>query len=116
MRKKIFKIVLWSLLGLFLLCSTVVAVGVYWVLTPERLTATLRSQLKSMLLCKSDIGSVEVKLFAGYKVLSVEIRDVVLRNKMDGADKDTILFSKRGYLQVDWLKWWKYDQLDIQKE
>lgn len=115
MRKKVFKIILWCLLGLFLLLSGGVAVGVYWVLTPERLTATLRSQMKSMLLCKSDIGSVEVKLFAGYKVLSVEVRNVVLRNPMEGAEKDTILETKRAYLQVDWMKWWKFDQLDIQQ-
>lgn len=115
MWKKVLKIFLWSLFSLLLLCSTGVAVGVYWVLTPERITATLQKQMKSMLLCKSEIGSVEVKLFSGYKVLSVEIRDVILRNGIEESAKDTILSAKRGYLQVDWMQWWKYNQLDIEK-
>lgn len=115
MLKKGLKAVLWTLLVLIVLLGGTTGMALYWVFTPERLTPLIQKQLKSVLLCDTKIGSVSLKLFSGYELASLEIQDLVLRKQVEGGETDTILSAKRCYMQVDWMRWWKTDELVVQE-
>ncbi len=96
---KIFLIAFGSLLGLVLV---VLAVVLWLVFTPERLTPIVRSQLEQHVPCPTEIGRVELTFFSSFPRFELQVdRVAVLNAQMAGGCGDTLLRANRLQAAVD---------------
>ena len=89
--KKIWKVVLISVLSLLLLLIIVFSVASWLVFTPERLTPIVQKQADKFLTCQSEIGEVDLTLFSTYPNLGLRIKNFALINPMSDAPSDTLI-------------------------
>ena len=92
---KITWIAIGSLLGLVVLT---VAVALWLVFTPSKLTKIVNSLAGNFITCEAKFGNVDLTLLSTFPDAGLKIEDVVLVNPMEGADSDTL--AKIGSLTV----------------
>ncbi|MBP5678102.1 MAG: AsmA family protein [Bacteroidales bacterium] len=92
---KIAFISLGSLVGL---CVVVLAVAMWLVFTPSKLTKIVNGLSGKFITCEAQFGSVDLTLLSTFPDAGLKIEDVVLVNPMEGAENDTL--AKIGSLTV----------------
>ena len=95
---KIFGITLGSTIGLLLL---VLAVALWVLFTPARLTPIVRDVASNYVKCKHEIGKVELTFFSTFPQFGLAIDSLLLVNAMDGAASDTLLAAPKMVVAVD---------------
>ena len=95
---KIVGITLGSTIGLLLLVLAVVL----WVLfTPARLTPIVRDVASHYVKCEHEIGKVELTFFSTFPHFGLAVDSVLLVNAVDGAANDTLLAAPKLVAAVD---------------
>lgn len=111
MTKKVLKIAGITLASIILLVAIAVAVVVWFVFTPEKLTPIVQEQANQYLQCKTEIEEVELTFFSTFPNFGIKIHNVKLANppsvNFSSSDSthikntDTLLFVKEMVLTVD---------------
>ncbi len=102
---KITWITLGSLLGLIVL---VVGVALYVVSTPKHLTKIVNNLAGDFINCEAHFENVDLTLLSTFPDVGLEVKNVVLVNKMEGAPYDTLAHIENLTLGVD-LKAYLFD-------
>ncbi len=92
---KITWITLGSLVGLVVV---VLAVAMWLIFTPSKLTKIVNSLAGNYITCEAKFGNVDLTLLSTFPDAGLKIEDVVVVNPMGGADNDTL--AKIGSLTV----------------
>ena len=95
---KIFGITLGSTIGFILL---VLAVALWVLFTPARLTPIVRDVASNYVKCKHEIGKVELTFFSTFPHFGLAVDSVLLVNAVDGAANDTLLVAPKLVAAVD---------------
>ena len=95
---KIFGITLGSTIGFILL---VLAVALWVLFTPARLTPVVRDVASNYVKCEHEIGKVELTFFSTFPQFGLAIDSLLLVNAMDGAASDTLLAAPKMVVAVD---------------
>ena len=95
---KIFGITLGSTIGFILL---VLAVALWVLFTPARLTPIVRDVANHYVKCEHEIGKVELTFFSTFPQFGLAIDSLLLVNAMDGAASDTLLAAPKMVVAVD---------------
>ena len=95
---KIFGITLGSTIGFILL---VLAVALWVLFTPARLTPIVRDVANHYVKCEHEIGKVELTFFSTFPHFGLAVDSVLLVNAVDGAANDTLLAAPKLVAAVD---------------
>ena len=95
---KIVGITFGSTIGLLLL---VLAVALWVLFTPARLTPIVRDVASNYVKCEHEIGKVELTFFSTFPQFGLAIDSLLLVNAMDGAASDTLLAAPKMVVAVD---------------
>ena len=95
---KIFGITLGSTIGFILL---VLAVALWVLFTPARLTPIVRDVASHYVRCEHEIGKVELTFFSTFPHFGLAVDSVLLVNAVDGAANDTLLAAPKLVAAVD---------------
>lgn len=95
---KIFGITLGSTIGFILL---VLAVALWVLFTPARLTPIVRDVASYYVKCEHEIGKVELTFFSTFPHFGLAVDSVLLVNALDGAANDTLLAAPKLVAAVD---------------
>jgi hypothetical protein len=71
-----------------------IAVVLWYVLTPEKLTPIVRSQAPGYIRCQSEIGQIELTFFSTFPKFALKADRLTLVNPLDGAPNDTLFNAK----------------------
>jgi hypothetical protein len=78
MKHRALKISLLSLGGLLVVLIGAIAVAIWYVFTPEKLTPIAREQAAKYLTCRTEIGQVDLTFFSTFPEFGLRLTDVVL--------------------------------------
>ena len=95
---KIFGITLGSTIGFILL---VLAVALWVLFTPARLTPIVRDVASHYVKCEHEIGKVELTFFSTFPHFGLAVDSVLLVNAVEGAANDTLLAAPKLVAAVD---------------
>ena len=95
---KIFGITLGSTIGFILL---VLAVALWVLFTPARLTPIVRDIASHYVKCEHEIGKVELTFFSTFPHFGLAVDSVLLVNAVEGAANDTLLAAPKLVAAVD---------------
>ena len=95
---KIFGITLGSTIGVILL---VLAVALWVLFTPARLTPIVRDVASHYVKCEHEIGKVELTFFSTFPHFGLAVDSVLLVNAVDRAANDTLLAAPKLVAAVD---------------
>ena len=95
---KIFGITLGSTIGFILL---VLAVALWVLFTPARLTPIVRDVASHYVRCEHEIGNVELTFFSTFPHFGLAVDSVLLVNAVEGAANDTLLAAPKLVATVD---------------
>lgn len=95
---KIVGITLGSTIGFILL---VLAVALWVLFTPARLTPIVRDVASNYVKCEHEIGKVELTFFSTFPQFGLAIDSLLLVNAVDGAANDTLLAAPKMVVAVD---------------
>ena len=95
---KILGITLGSTIGLVLL---VLAVALWVLFTPARLTPIVRDVASHYVKCEHEIGKVELTFFSTFPHFGLAIDSVLLIHAVEGAENDTLLAAPKLVAAVD---------------
>lgn len=109
--KKIWKVFLISLGSLLLLALIAVAVALWLVFTPARLTPIVNRQAARFITCQTEIDRVELTFFSSFPRLGLRADGIRLINPVAGAPCDTLLRLDRLDAAVDVKAFFKRSEL-----
>jgi len=99
--KRIFKIVMISLITIILLVVLAASTLVWVVFTPSKLTPIVRDQAKNFISCTTHIDEVELTFFSTFPEFGLKLSGFTLVNPTPGAPSDTLLVSKSAIATID---------------
>ncbi|MDD3079540.1 MAG: AsmA-like C-terminal region-containing protein [Paludibacter sp.] len=111
--KKSVKISLISLGSVIALIAIVIAIVLWIVFTPARMTKVVRDQLPKYLTCQTNVGSVELTFFSTFPEFGLKINRLTLINPMAGAVSDTLLDAGEAVCSIDFKAFMNNDELII---
>ncbi|MGE0077195.1 MAG: AsmA-like C-terminal region-containing protein [Bacteroidales bacterium] len=109
--KKFFKWTAITLSGLIFLVIVAIAITVWFVFTPERLTPVVRKQAAEFITCKSEIGEVELTFFSTFPKFGLKVSKFALINPIPNAPSDTLVCADKFIGVVDVGAWWKRNEI-----
>lgn len=109
---KIFGITLGSLLGLAIITILVL---IWLVFTPARLTPFARNQMDKLLTCESSLEKADLTFFSTFPDFSIHIKNLCLKNPMEGSPSDTLAFVEDLHATVDLRAFLKDDAVILKR-
>lgn len=109
------KILLWTLASLIIVAMIAIAVLVWWVFTPEKITPVVQKELNKMLTCQTRVESVELTFFSTFPEFALHLHGLSLVNPMDGAPSDTLLRAATACATIDVMEFLKNDVLVVRE-
>lgn len=107
---KIAGITLGSILGLLVIA---IAIVIWLVFTPSRLTPIVRNFADKAITCPYEIGQVELTFFSTFPQFMLGIDNVTLIHPVTGAPSDTVLHVDRLSADINLRKLWKDNAIDL---
>ncbi len=99
--KKTLKITWISLASLLGLILVVLLLAFYLILTPKRITSLVNSYAPDFITCDFNLKKADITIFKTFPDLGLEINDLTLINKMEGAQSDTLANLHSFVVKVD---------------
>ena len=78
-----------------------VAISLWYVFTPERITPIINRQAKEYLTCNTNIEKVEPSFFGTYPFFGLEITNLCLTEKNNSSSIDTLLYTSKCYASLN---------------
>jgi len=109
--KTIVKILAWTLASLIIAAMIAIAVLVWWVFMPEKITPVVQQELNKMLICETKVDRVELTFFSTFPEFALHLHGLTIVNPVDGAPSDTLLKAASACATVDVKEFLKNDVL-----
>jgi hypothetical protein len=87
--------------SLLVLLMLGIAVVIWWVFTPEKITPLVQKQLNELLVCETKVDRVELTFFSTFPEFALHLHGLVLVNPVEGAPSDTLLRAASACATVD---------------
>lgn len=113
--KTTIKILLWTLASLIIAVMIAIAVLVWWVFTPEKITPAVQNELAKMLTCDTKLERVELTFFSTFPEFALHLQGVSMVNPMDDAPSDTLLRAATACVTFDVMEFMKNDVLVVRE-
>ncbi len=104
-----------SLIVLLIWTLIALGIGVWYVFTPDRLTAIVTKQSDRYLPYQAEIGRVQLNFFSTFPRLSVQVSHFSIHSPFDAAPSDTLVYTKNLYCVIDAGALWKDRALVVDK-
>ncbi len=88
--KKSLKITLVSIGSLLAVIMIAIAVIVWYIFNPKRLTPIVNDLLAKNLTCQTDLDEVELTFFSTFPYFEIQINNLVLKQPINGSPSDTL--------------------------
>lgn len=88
--KKSLKITLVSIGSLLAVIMIAIAVIVWYIFNPKRLTPIVNDLLAKNLTCQTDLDEVELTFFSTFPYFEIQINNLVLKHPINGSPSDTL--------------------------
>lgn len=111
--RKVVKRLAITFTAIILLVVLVAGIAVWLVFTPDKLTPIARKQAAKYLICQSQIGEVELTFFSTFPRFGLKVNNFMLVNHSPGAQSDTLVKADQFIGIVDFMAWWKRNELVI---
>lgn len=92
-----------------------IAVLVWGVFTPEKITPVVQKELAKMLICETKVERVELTFFSTFPEFALHLQGVSMVNPMDGAPSDTLLRAATACATIDVMEFLKNDVLVVRE-
>ncbi|TCO06138.1 AsmA-like C-terminal region-containing protein [Natronoflexus pectinivorans] len=113
--KRYLKPAIITVLSVLVVLFIIISVALWLVFTPERLTPIVRKQAEKHLPYHTEIGEVELTFFSTFPQFGLRINELTILSPFSGAKSDTLLHAGQFTGIIDFLAWWKNDQVIIEK-
>ncbi len=90
--KKPLKITLISLGSILAIVFIAIAVAVWFVFTPKKLTPIVRDVLQKNIKCQTQLEEVELTFFSTFPNFEINVNKILLKNPVSGSQSDTLLY------------------------
>ena len=90
-----------ALLGFVLVMIIAAAIGMWYILTPEKLTPIVNKQAKDYLVCNTMIEKVEPTFFSSYPFFGLELTNICLTENTDASKTDTLIYSPKLFASLN---------------
>lgn len=98
---KALKIIGLSLLSIIVLSIVVALIAIWIIFTPNRLTPIVRNNADRFISCEYELGSINLTLIKTFPQFGIEISDLLLKNPVQGAQSDTLLYLEKIVAAID---------------
>jgi len=89
--KRFLKIFFISFGSLIAFLTIVIAITLWFVFTPKRLTPFVQKQVPKYITCNAEIGEVELTFFSTFPKFGIKVNRTIIINPFEGAPCDTLL-------------------------
>lgn len=113
--KKGWKIAIISLLSFLGLVIATVAVALWLVLTPARLTSIVNKLSDKFITCENHFDNVDLTFFKTFPYVGLEVDGFVLVNPIDGAPNDTVAYVKQLGVGINVREYLKNNNIEVKK-
>jgi len=109
--QKVIKWITISFATMVFLVALVVAIAVWFVFTPAKITPIVRAQADKYLTCESQIGDVELTFFSTFPRFGLKVNRFALINHITDVPSDTLVKVDQFVGIVDLAAWWSRNEL-----
>lgn len=113
--KTTFRIIAWVLSSLIIVAMIAIAVLVWWVFTPEKITPVVQKELNKMLTCETQVDRVELTFFSTFPDFALHLHGLTMVQPMEGAPSDTLLRSGSTCATVDVMEFLQHDAVVVRE-
>lgn len=113
--KKGWKIALISVGSLLGVVIVTVAVALWLVLTPSRLTSIVNKLADKFILCENHFDNVDLTFFKTFPYVGLEVEGFVLVNPTEGANSDTVAYVKQLGVGLNVREFLKNKNIEVKK-
>jgi hypothetical protein len=113
--KKAFKVFLITFASLLVFLMAAIGIALWFVFTPEKLTPFVQKQATKYITCKPVIGEVELTFFSTFPNFGLKVNQFTLTNPADGVPNDTLVRMDQVVGIIDFVAWWKRDEVKIKE-
>jgi len=113
--KTTLKILAWTLTSLIIAAIIAIAVLVWWVFTPEKITPVVQKELNKMLTCETKVDRVELTFFSTFPEFALHLHGLSMVSPMEGAPSDTLLRAATACATIDLMEFLKNDVLVVRE-
>lgn len=99
--KSALKLLAVTFASLLVLLMLGIAVVIWWVFTPEKITPLVQKQLNGMLVCETKVDRVELTFFSTFPEFALHLHGLTLVNPVEGAPSDTLVRAASACATVD---------------
>ena len=99
--KTTLKIIAWTLTSLIVVVLITIAVSLWWVFTPDKITPVVQKQLSSLLTCETKVDQVELTFFSTFPEFTLHLHGFSMVQPMEGAPSDTLVRASTACATVD---------------
>ena len=82
--KTTLKIIAWALSSFILIVLIAIAVSIWWVFTPEKITPLVQKQLQTMLTCETRFDRVELTFFSTFPEFTLHLHGFSMVQPVEG--------------------------------
>lgn len=90
--KKPLKITLISLGSILVILLIAIAIAVWFVFTPKKLTPIVRDVLQKNIKCETQLEEVELTFFSTFPNFEIKVNNILLKKPVSGSQSDTLLY------------------------
>lgn len=109
--KKVWKIIGWTLLSLFVVVLLAASIAVWIVFSPQKLTPIVRNYAAGYVTCPHEIGNVELTFFSTFPNFGLRIDRVLLQNPLPAAPSDTVAYVDKLVAEINLRELWKNNSI-----
>lgn len=113
--KKGWKIALISIFSLLGLIIVTVAVALWLVLTPARLTSVVNKLSDKFITCENHFDNVDLTFFKTFPYVGLEVEGFVLINPTEGAPSDTVAYVRQLGVGLNVREFLKNNNIEVKK-
>lgn len=109
--KKAIKIAAWTIGSLVVAVLLVVAVTIWLVFTPAKLTPFVREHLPEFVTCETTLDEVDLTFFSTFPHFGLHVTNVCLKNPVLGAPSDTLAYIGDLTATIDLMAFLKHNDV-----
>lgn len=111
--KTTLKIIAWALSSFILIVLIAIAVSIWWVFTPEKITPLVQKQLQTMLTCETRFDRVELTFFSTFPEFTLHLHGFSMVQPVEGAPSDTLVRASAACATVDVMEFFNNDAIVV---
>lgn len=102
-----------TLLSILAVVVVVACIAIWLVFTPNRLSSIARNQADKVISCEYELGEIDLTFFKTFPQFGVHLTHILLKNPVEGAQSDTLLYLGEMVAKVNAKALWKNNEIII---